>query len=306
MKGLDICREYFEKIALPVFEKKFPDLMKSLAFGLAGQGSECFGFDDETSKDHDYDLGFVIFVPDNLDEKVRFSLEKEYLKLPDEYLQMKRDNSSPVGGSRRGVKTLSEFFSPDIAICRGLLDNDSFMNIPEYFLSELTNGEIFYDGFGAVSEIRQNLSHYPNDVKMKKMAGELLLCAQAGQYNYPRCIKRGDTAAGQMCIIEFVKSAMHFVFLLNDRFCPYYKWSFRAFSSLEKLSGLKDSLEYLISSDNSDDTSRLKMNVIEDISVMLHGSISETAYDNLEKSAYELNGRVRDTKIRNSHILSAV
>lgn len=60
---------------------------------------------------------------------------------------------------------------------------------------------------------------------------------QAGQYNFLRCLKHGETEAAQLACVEFVKSAIKTFFLLNNRYAPYYKWSFRALRSLE---GCKD------------------------------------------------------------------
>ena len=106
----------------------------------------------------------------------------------------------------------------------------------------------------------------PDCVLKKKLAGNLLIMGQSGQYNYYRCISRGETGAAQLAVIEFVKSAMQVIFLLNGRYMPYYKWSFRALSELEKFSELSYSLEYLISSENSLENSKLKYDMIEDIS----------------------------------------
>ena len=53
MKGLALAEEYYRNIGLPVIEKHFPNDIKRMAFGLAGEGSDCFGYDDEISRDHD-------------------------------------------------------------------------------------------------------------------------------------------------------------------------------------------------------------------------------------------------------------
>ena len=80
---------------------------------------------------------------------------------------------------------------------------------------EAVNGEIFFDNYGEVTRIREKLSYYPEYLRLKKLAGHALLMGQAGQYNYSRCISRGDTAAAQLAAIEFVKSAMSAIFLIN-------------------------------------------------------------------------------------------
>ena len=46
MKGLELSRKYVEEIYLPFLKEEFPELLERMAIGLAGEGSECFGFDD--------------------------------------------------------------------------------------------------------------------------------------------------------------------------------------------------------------------------------------------------------------------
>ena len=63
MNGLELSESYFEEFGKPMLERDFPDLLPHLAAGLCGSGSECFGFDDEVSRDHDFEPGFLIFLP---------------------------------------------------------------------------------------------------------------------------------------------------------------------------------------------------------------------------------------------------
>ena len=53
MNGLVLARAYWERTGLPAFEAQLPEALKRAAVGLAGEGSECFGFDDAFSRDHD-------------------------------------------------------------------------------------------------------------------------------------------------------------------------------------------------------------------------------------------------------------
>lgn len=55
VKGLDLCREYFNQVCYPLLEKEFSNFLPRMAAGLIGEGSECYGFDDEISRDHDFD-----------------------------------------------------------------------------------------------------------------------------------------------------------------------------------------------------------------------------------------------------------
>ena len=58
-KGLELSQEYYERIGRPVLEELFPAYLDRIAVGLVGEGSECFGYDDMISMDHDYGPGFV-------------------------------------------------------------------------------------------------------------------------------------------------------------------------------------------------------------------------------------------------------
>ena len=62
MKGLELSRRYWEAYGVPLLDR-FPELRDRLAAGLCGSGSECFGYDDELSRDHDFDPGFILFLP---------------------------------------------------------------------------------------------------------------------------------------------------------------------------------------------------------------------------------------------------
>ena len=63
MNGLELARGYYEEYGKPMLEHEFSDLLPYLACGFVGSGSEHYGFDDEISRDHDYEPGFCIFLP---------------------------------------------------------------------------------------------------------------------------------------------------------------------------------------------------------------------------------------------------
>ena len=313
MKGLELSKRYYEEYGAPIIKEKFSDIEGVIAIGLFGEGSECFGFDDEVSIDHDFEPGFCIMLPDEsvVSRRKAFELERAYAKLPDEFLGYKRQKISPVGGNRRGVIRISEFLKSKVGKEDGLIEGDEWFTVPETFLAEVTNGEVFKDDQGTFSGIRAYLSEYPKDVKLKKLAGNLLISAQAGQYNYPRCVSRGERAAAQVCAIKFTESIMNCMFLLSNKYKPYYKWTFKAFSRLEKFSRLYDSLEYLITTDNSDETAKVKSAVIEDIcgeviKELKREGLTDATCGDLEKHAYSVNDRIKDGVLRTKHILSAV
>lgn len=50
IKGLDLCKGFFNECAKPIIDKYFPNLQYSA--GLIGYGSDVLGYDDEISRDH--------------------------------------------------------------------------------------------------------------------------------------------------------------------------------------------------------------------------------------------------------------
>ena len=313
MNGLDLSRAFFEAYGKPMLEEQFPELLPYLAAGLFGSGSECFGYDDEISRDHDFEPGFCLFLPgeDVVDRKTSFALERAYAKLPKEFMGLRRSTMQPVGGARHGVLRTDEFFAEKIGAPNGALTLSQWLAVPEQSLAECTNGVLYFDNYGQVSAIRETLNRFPEEVRRKKLAGHLLLMAQAGQYNYLRCIRHGENAAAQLAVCEFVKSAMSAVFLLNNRYQPYYKWSFRAMRALPKLSLLAELLEYLLTTDNEGELAQDKYDVIESIAAdvideLMEQGLTKATCGDLEKHAYSVNDGIADAELRNLHILAAV
>ncbi len=313
MKGLELARLYYEAYGKEMLETQFPQLLPYLAIGLAGSGSECYGYDDETSQDHDFEPAFCIFLPgeDVVDRRSAFQLERAYAKLPKEFMGLKRSPISPVGGNRHGVIRMEDFFSEKVGNAGGVLTAEEWFSVPEYGLLEATNGAVFADPYGAFSAIRQKLRHYPEDVRRKKLAGHLLLMGQAGQYNYPRCIKRGETAAAQLAVFEFAQSALHSIYLLNRAYMPYYKWSFRGLEKFSRFNELAPPLEHLISSGNTPAEARQKTDLIEQICAAIADELrtqdlAPLPNAEMEQLAYAVNNTVVDHSIRNLHILHGV
>ncbi len=313
MKGLEISKSFYNEYGRPMLENDFADITDKIAVGLVGSGSECMGFDDEISRDHDFEPGFCIFIPgeDVIDRKTAFQLERAYYKLPREYMGLKRSLIAPVGGNRNGVIRTEDFYSSKVGSPDGNLTIKQWLTIPEHYLSEAVNGEVFEDNYGEFTGIRNKLKNMPEDIRLKKLAGSVLLMAQSGQYNYERCIKHGETGSAQLAAIEFAQNAMKTVFMLNRRYMPFYKWNFRAMRELTTLPELADTLEYLISSENDADTAGTKQLVIEDVSKMIieelkNQGATKAACTNLETHAYSVNDMIQDAEIRNMNILAAV
>lgn len=315
MKGLELSRLFYEEAVRPMLEKEFPGMLPYVACGLAGSGSECLGYDDETSWDHDFGPGVCIFLPgeDLVSRRDAFLLERAYDKLPREFMGFRRSLLPPAGSVRHGVIRTADFFTEKTGTPDGALSPEEWLSISEQYLLEATDGEIFFDGFGEVTRIREALAAFPEDIRLKKMAGALFLMGQAGSYNYPRCIAHGETLAAQLALSEYVLAAIRLGHLLAGRYMPYYKWAFRSFreiSDAPEHRRLAANLQLLLSKGNLPETVKEKASVLREIEeetvtvLQRKGLISpETCF---EKAPFEINDRIRDPEIRNLDILAGV
>ena len=314
MNGLELAKEYFEKFGKPMLEKEFAQLLPYLAVGFVGSGSEHYGFDDEISRDHDYEPGFCIFLPGEeiVDRRSAFLLERAYAKLPKEFGGAKRQNIAPVGGSRNGVIRTDEFYSKAVGSLDGVLSVQEWLRLPDYALAEAVNGEVFFDNYGEFSRIREYLKNMPQDIKLKRIAGNLLIMAQSGQYNFMRCINHGEPQAAQFAAVEFVNAAMKVIFLLRGCYMPYYKWSFRALRETSGEGEMCQKLSFLMFGDNGDAAiCKQKYEIIEEIAQNVIGrlkdeGLTDAVCGDLEKHAYSINDKITDGEIRNMNIFVAV
>ena len=309
MKGLEISKKYYEECFKEQFFSEFPELADKVAIGLIGSGSECYGYDDDTSKDHDFEPGFCIFIPGEevVDRRTAFLLQRAYDKLPKEFEGLRKGLVGPVGGSRRGVIRIDDFVSDKLGGYP--LTDAQWLTLPSYTLSEAVNGEIWHDGYGLMTKIRQDVSDMPEDVRLKRLAGQLLLMAQSGQYNAERCLEHGERAASQLAVNEFVKAALESAFLLERKYMPYYKWSFRALRELTDFNALAEPLEYLLLGDSEDVNGKLftigeVCHAVQD--ELRRQGISSMECDDMEKHAYSVNDHIKDGNIRSLNILCAV
>lgn len=312
MKGLEIARSYYREYGEKMLVEQFGDVLDRITVGLVGDGSECLGFDDEISVDHDFEPGFCLFVDEQDEREFGFRLERAYAKLPKEYMNLSRSIMSPAGGNRRGVIVTEDFYEKHLGIKTAPGELYDWIRIPESYLSVASSGEIFKEGKGKFMEVRHVLKEgYPEDVRKKKLAARLAFMGQSGQYNYARCVLRGESGAAQLALYEFVTNAVGAVYLLNKTYCPFYKWAFRGMRELPTLSDLELPLTYLLETGNDKADFEVKQGIIEDVATALitemkAQSLTDAMCNNLDTHAYSVTDKIKDGFLRNMHVMDGV
>ena len=266
VSGLKLARAFWTQMGKPMIAAKYPQYAGRIAAGLVGHGSECYGFDDAYSQDHDFGPRFCLWLTDEDYAAIGEQLEVDYEALPRKFsvdaqgrvtfeAHARSDASgafpsagagSPVtpraqGANRRdGVFRIGDFFESITGYRTAPAQTapHEWLMLQESTLAAATNGEVFADSTGLFSKTRQGFKNMPDDVRLALISKRLGMIAQAGQYNLPRSLKRGDGAAAWLSIHEFVQATASLVFLVNVPmvvgYMPYYKWQFAA---LRKLSG---------------------------------------------------------------------
>lgn len=310
VSGLKLARAFWTQMGKPMIAAKYPQYAGRIAAGLVGHGSECYGFDDAYSQDHDFGPRFCLWLTDEDYAAIGEQLEADYEALPRKFsvdaqgrvtfeAHARSDASgafpsagadstvipdaanAPTPGTATDDAATAESgaASSDVAEAmttpidaplfpvtpraQGANRRDGVFRIGDFFesitgyrtapaqtaphewlmlqestLAAATNGEVFADPTGLFSKTRQGFKNMPDDVRLALISKRLGMIAQAGQYNLPRSLKRGDGAAAWLSIHEFVQATASLVFLVNVPmvvgYMPYYKWQFAA---LRKLSG---------------------------------------------------------------------
>jgi len=305
MKGIELSQKFFEAYGRQMLENDFATVKDRIAVGLVGHGSECFGYDDEISTDHDFDAGFCIWLTEEDEREYGFKLFRAYSRLPHEFEGVKIENKSVFGSQYKGVHTIKEFYSfylPSGDIPQSL---NEWLSIPSTYLAEATNGAVFYDRLGEFTRIREALLNgYPSDVRLKKLASALFYMAQAGQYNYARCLKHGETESATLALNDFVRNGLSTIFLLSNKYEPYYKWVFRA---ADEIKGFEQTVK-LLKTLTVAPTDKSNIEIIEAVSSQLvdylvENGVAKRSGDYLEGYAYAVNEKIRDGNIRNMPIM---
>ena len=236
IKGLELSKRYFYDIVLPEFEKSLKDILPLCAFGLVGEGSECYGYDDELSQDHDFGPSVCIWLRKDDYLKYKDRINEVLKNLSKTYLGFQELKESEWGHNRRGLLNIDDFYFKFIGSANPPQTINDWQKIPETALSTVTNGEVFLDNLGEFTKIRkQLLNYYPKAIRQNKIATRLMNISQHGQYNYIRCLRRNDLVAANQCLYLFVDEVIHLVFLLNRRYKIFYKWANRALLDLKIL-----------------------------------------------------------------------
>ena len=111
MNGIERARFWYDIYGRDMLAGEFGHAVGRIAVGIAGSGSECFGFDDEISTDHDYGTGFSLWITAEDDRESGLELRRKcqqlFRKLKSE---LPETGHSDGGRISDGVMQIGEFY----------------------------------------------------------------------------------------------------------------------------------------------------------------------------------------------------
>lgn len=228
-------RRFYEQQVSQLIEEKFPQYADRIAVGLSGEGSDCFGFDDFISRDHDFGTGVCLWLTDEDMNLFGQELNTAYNELID---RQSGSNLTQRLRERRGVMTCRHFFSSilgiDCDVSQLSLTEEQWRNLDHSCLATATNGEVFRDDTGVFTAYRNMLlGYYPDKIWRIRIVNELHKFSAALQVNYARCMSREDIVAARLCHVHGLEAAMQLFFLMKRVYPPYYKWTYRRLCELD-------------------------------------------------------------------------
>ena len=232
--GMELCRAYYETYGRAMIHEKFSEYEDRIAVGLAGEGSDCFGYDDEASRDHDWGPSFLMWVSDQVYEEIGERLQAAYEELPRTFLGYTYQTSRQ-GAGRRGVQTIRGFYGRLLGMehMEGIykaMETENpglvpFRQMEESALAAAVNGSVFRDDEGIFTQIRMLLTeHYPERLRYLRIAEAAARFCQDGQYNSGRMLQRGDRLSSRILLGRAAEEALKLVYYMERSFPPHDKW----------------------------------------------------------------------------------
>ena len=294
MKGLELAERLYRERVRDAISEEFPAYETRIAVGLAGPGSECFGYDDEISRDHDFAPRLCLWLTDADARAIGAKLLERYEAWTADCAPV-----TPMARDRSGPIAIPDYYRRFTG-CPGVPpDWQSWLRVPEHLLAAATNGQVFRDDLGEFSAVRKKLLEgYPADVRRKRLAARLFTMGQAGQYNLPRCLRRGDAVAARFAETEFLRAALEAVCLLNGRYAPYYKWLCRAASELPLCAQAVRDAAALLTTPDAEKTAQVERVCVAVAEELRRQWLSQSEDDFLVNQAFAVQRGIEDAALR--------
>ncbi len=281
MQSLELNRAYYRDCVSRILKEHCPWIAERHAAGLIGYGSEVLGNDDELSKRYGWGPRLLLFLtPEDhkaWSEKLREILQAHipvaFLDQPTRFTQKgppqpTLDLNEPVGIAITTCERFIELYLgiSDVDVKAKPPSSKDRLLINEARLLRLTSGEVFHDGIGTLTELREFFDYFPDDVWRHRLAyGWSILGSDITLIG--TCASRGDILSSRIATARTVERIITIVFLLNRIYKPgYLKWFHRQFYKLPHLAAeIGPALDKLMTHEDCETVSSLLYPILDKI-----------------------------------------
>lgn len=246
--GAVVCRAFYEEAVRPILERHVPGLAHSAA--KLHRGSDVLGFDTPQSMDHDWGpANLELFLDDDAYDALAGQLTRvfadelphEFCGLPSDLFSIDPDAPDVPGrpvAHRIDCTTIERFMHRAIGInpLVSMTINDWLVITPQY-LRAITSGPVFHDGLGSLTQIRERLAWYPDDLWFYLLAAQWRRIDQESPF-MARCGDVGDDLGSRLVATRMIDELMKLCFLMERVYWPYSKWFGSAFARLNGATAL--------------------------------------------------------------------
>ncbi len=232
LDGRSFARGYHAEVVGPILARELPGLR--YAAGRLGSGSDVLGFDDATSRDHDWGCRLVVLVDEQDHAAVRVADAVLARELPDTYRghPVRFPTSwAPQARHQVWVDTVHAFAAGRLGVGVPDLSTVDWLVLTGQSVLEVTAGPVFVDGTRELSRVRELLRWYPPDLDRYvlaagwgRIAERMALHGRTGQTG----AEPGSRRLAAALTGDLIRQA----FLVHRRWAPYDKWLDAAFADL--------------------------------------------------------------------------
>ena len=274
VKAMDLGRDFFHEVVLPIMEKVCPQLLSQAACGRFGLGSECLGLDDALSQDHHWGPRVDIMLPEAVFQKeAQASMALVTQAFPKAFRGFKLE-AGHVGSAGLAPEGMDSFLMRSVGITTAPQTDAQWLNIPEEDIIHVINGEVWHDGLGAFTRMREAYNgYYPDLVWKRRIAHWCRYVSGMGLYATHRAVLRKNYPAAYIAFGQTIKLTLELTFLLNRTYFPYNKWLYTLFKKLPRLASDID--PFIVEMTQGDTSWERRIALFEDIHDILDNDMVE-------------------------------
>lgn len=234
--SMTLGKAFFEQVVRPAMARVCPRVLEAAAVGRFGWGSECFGMEDALSRDHHWGPRVDLLLPASVFAQVDESVWREVSTgFPDSFEGFALEPGH-VGGAGLAPEDLDGYLMRMIGRTTPPVSDAEWLAIPEEDILHVINGEVWHDGAGAFTAMREALgAYYPDVVWRRRVAHWCRYASGMGLYALYRAVLRENWVNAHTTLARSMKFTIELAFLLNKTYFPYDKWLYPKFRELPEL-----------------------------------------------------------------------